>query len=281
MNDLAEVRQGWDFIREWVAPQDTNDRVMNIIRAACEVDSPVIQAEGLYICCASTRADDANQWRLYGGRGRGYAVELDAGAELAALARSDGRTGTGVVPPGTASHWGPLLETTFVTPWLHVLYSRDEKTEALGELVANARRRWGGLNESHLGSIYDGLSKQFAGDVMSAVAQVASLMKSDGFSGENEVRTVVSPVFDEVSKFRATETGVLRYVRLTSAPIDHEKNSLVYRSERQDAPSAPVLSVCVGPLLDAGTSVAVIKALLNRNGYDGDKVTVSDVPLRP
>ena len=41
MNDMAEVHQGWDFIRGWVAKQDPDDGVMKIVLDAGEPESPL------------------------------------------------------------------------------------------------------------------------------------------------------------------------------------------------------------------------------------------------
>ena len=43
-------------------------------------------------------------------------------------------------------------------------------------------------------------------------------MKSEGFEGENEVRTVADDRNGITAKFRATPQGVVRYTRLVSDP---------------------------------------------------------------
>lgn len=301
MNDLAEVRQGWEFIRKWVADQDQNDQVTKIILAACEPDNLMSRPDGIFMLCASTRADDANQWRLYGGRARGYAVELDASAALSALARDDSRSGA-LQPktPASVRTLGDLVEAfqalqemAFISPWLHVLYSEERKVEALDRLAENARSLWfdhvgpDPLEDPNQDPGPDQDRKWQGGTwytdfrdlVMAATAQVAHLMKSEGFSGEHEVRTIVQTPFDACSKFRPTEAGIVRYVRLTAGTTGLGLRPPIYRKDAGPL-SVPLLHVCLGPLIDKDTNTATIEELLKRNGYTDAKVSASLVPLR-
>lgn len=149
MNDVAEVRQGWRFIRDWVSRQKGGRRtrgVLELIASHAEMseadESPLgylgTSPEGIYICCASTRVDDANQWRLYGAEGRGYAVELNPLVNLRATVsgeRPPAVVDSYVDDEGRAHSFVLPSDTVDVSPWLHVLYADEEKSEALAGLV--------------------------------------------------------------------------------------------------------------------------------------------------
>ena len=279
MNDLAEVRQGWSFIKKWLKGQG-EDEVLQLMRRACKEGSPVNHINGIYMCCASTRGDDSNQWRLYAQGGRGYAVEIDPSTPLAVIASARERPGP--TPRVAGKRYVDFSSTTHVTPWLRVLYRSKDKKAALGRLAHNARQELKVLNQTHYDdrSDYEADRQMFQDSVLSDVARIARLMKSDGFSGEEEFRVVVTPIFDNASLFRATESGIVRYVRLTAAPVQHPAGALVYRSEVEKTMSVPLESVRLGPLIHAQNNVDTIKELLRRNRYKDAAVKVSKVPLR-
>ena len=278
MNDLAEVRQGWEFIREWVATKDAEDSVVSIIQYACGPDSPVAAADGLFVLCASTSPDDANQWRLYGGQGRGYAVELDASVRLSVLAREDAPEMVQDHISGRAHRKVGFADFVSVGNWMHILYTAQEKSAALDGLLKEAQARLE-LLESGDSDEDDVRGDEFRDELISAVATIARLMKSDGFSGENEVRTVVTMMVDACSRFRATDGGVVSYVRLTAVPGETVA-SRVFRDEVSSRMRLPLQSVWLGPLLDEGTNKTAIRKFLDRNSYRDAKIHVSKVLLR-
>lgn len=279
MNDMAEVRQGWAFIREWLDLQG-HDQAVESMRWAADEDGIVSTLRDIYMCCASSRGDDANQWRLYAARGRGYAVELDAAIPLSAIAAKMARPAR---PPREPGRLYFLREpTASVSPWLGVLYSDAEKRSALDGLLENARRELESVKQANYETEYDynealGVAESETGRDL---ARLAQLMKADGFSGEHEYRTVVTTFLDGISKFRATENGVVRYVRMTASPEQHESDDLVYKSEHEKL-TVPVRSVRSGPLLNDKNGRATLTAFLKENGYGSADVLHSDIPLRP
>lgn len=279
MNDLAEVRQGWAFIREWLGRQ-SDDEAVGIMRWAAEEDGIVSTRQDIYMCCASSRGDDANQWRLYASLGRGYAVELDAAVPLSAIAAGRARPARQPREPGVHYHLGEPAAN--VSPWLGVLYSDAEKRTALDGLLDNARRGLEGVQRDDYEADFD--YRDALGEVQFEIsadlARVAQLMKADGFSGENEYRAVVTTVQDGISKFRATENGVVRYARMTASPKHHEPDDLVHKSEHENL-TVPVRSVRSGPLLNHKNGLATLTAFLKENGYESADVLHSEIPLRP
>lgn len=284
MNDLAEVRQGWDFIRAWVKAQPS-DLVTDVISDACgEEDDdyrhPVRDEEGVFMCCASTRRDDANQWRLYGGEGRGYSVELLADEPLAAISRKPAAP-TRPAKSSAVRAWRTLGESAAVSPWLHVLYTDQEKRAALEGLATNAREAWARASgQWKTQEARDEGSQEFRDSLLTDVAVIAQLVKSEGFSGEREVRVIVVAIFDSCSRFRATANGVVRYVPLTARPSGHPAGALVYDKSLGESKTLPVKSVWLGPLIHAQNNERTIQALLSRNRLKEAGVQASKVPLR-
>jgi hypothetical protein len=84
LNDLAEARQGWEAIRR-VLPSMPDDETRKLLLAHAE--RPLNERHEVFVLCASTAGDDTNQWRLYADGGRGYVMELDGEARLAALSQ--------------------------------------------------------------------------------------------------------------------------------------------------------------------------------------------------
>lgn len=283
MNDITEVRQGWEFVRHWVRNQ-THDVVTSAIAVACEDGHPANDVEGVFICCATTQEDDANQWRLYAHEGRGYCVELDGSVPLTAMGRESKRPGAPRPPSGSSATKAFLRlgESAVVSPWLHALYTEKAKTDALDGLVANARAEWRRREER---GFADSEASEFAlqelrDRVMTDTARIAQLMKPNAFTGEREVRAIVTAFLDSSSRFRATANGVVRYVRLTAAPQGHRVDALVFDDELGKRKSLPVRSVSLGPLIEAQNNERTIDALLRRNDFEGATVHRSAVHLR-
>jgi hypothetical protein len=275
MNDLAEVRQGWAFVRTWLETQPDN-WVTQQIRSTSDADNFAARPTDVFMCCASTEGDDANQWRLYSNGGRGYAVELDASVELAALARKD------LPEPIEYGHRMSARLSAHVTPWLHVLYTDEEKRATLDGLATNALDDWAQLEadgfdsdeeRDHLGEVAQEL-------LIEALATVAQLMKSPGFAGEAEVRVIVTTFRDGCTQFRATPNGVIRYVRLVAAPQDVTRSRVLFEKALGGGKTIPITGVRLGPLLSAQNNTDTIKELLRRSGFSGATVSVSEVPLR-
>lgn len=276
MNDLAEVRQGWDFIRNWLTTQP-NNWATKVMSQAAGADHWASSAKQVFMCCASVNGDDANQWRLYANNGRGYAVELDPSVPLGVRLPDD------VTKP---TEFRRTLEPSVrVTPWLHVLYSDAEKNAALGGLLRNALADWeaqeaGGFDSEEERRYMGELAQEM---LIDALASVAQLMKSSGFEGEAEVRTIVTAYLDGHFNFRATENGVLRYVRLVADLGGEYRNGTVYREDLGDGQTIPVTGVRLGPCLSAQNNVDTVGMLLRQHGFKvaARGVSVSDVPLRP
>ena len=281
MNDLAEVRQGWAFIREWLKEQVDDDVTRIIQSMACgdpsDADSDSYDGvSGIFMCCASTRGDDANQWRLYANGGRGYAVALDASVPLTAVV--DGSDPRG---PHRSGFVTTVREFAVVSPWLHVLYREKAKLAALDGLLEAGRKGWTDALAKSSSEDERERDKEELWELMgTGLATIAQLMKSEGFAGENEVRTIVYDPFQTVSQFRASQNGVIQYVRLTQEPTKRLSHRARYEDDLGAEKTLPLRSVRLGPLLHAQNNKATVMHLLRRNGFGSATAEESGVPLR-
>ncbi len=286
MNDVAEVRQGWDFIDGWLEAQDASDRAVGVMREFATEDGPntvereLKSPEGVFMCCATLRHDDANQWRLYGGRSRGYSVELEPRIALTMLV-----PGTKPPPSSPKPGWIDFTEEAeqlAITPWLHVLYTDEDKTAALDGLLAAAQQRYADFDWSLPEDDGRVELELLEYEIWAGLARIAQLMKSEGFSGEHEVRVIVTPpqFVKDSTRYRATPDGIVRYCRLTQDPAQTRKIRVAYEAEVERSKTLPIRSVTLGPLLHAQNNRATIETLLASNKLQNVYVHTSGVPLR-
>lgn len=70
MNDVAELRHGWEFVREWLGKQESDVAIDEMKSHLQDPDAASPEVE-VFMCCASTLRDDVSQWRLYSDAARG------------------------------------------------------------------------------------------------------------------------------------------------------------------------------------------------------------------
>lgn len=276
LNDLGEVRQGWDLIKEILAALPDSEHVEMLKQFA---NDPLKGQHEVFILSASTNGDDANQWRLYADGGRGYVIELDGAVPLAAVSEiPDAKA------PAAKSAMGNLAKNlAAVSPWHRVLYSASEVESALKELVAavdheSARIEvTSGMPEDAVSAAYETLQV----DAYEALSMVAHLIKSPGFVGENEVRVVATFMWgDEHIKYRPATHGIIAYATLAEAPGGPRLTVL-----RPKPPATrvvtdlPIKSVRLGPLL-LPEHKNTMKAFLRGLNLKAVDITASTVPLR-
>lgn len=280
LNDLAEVRRGWEQVRVWLHARKASSKGADLLADLAE--DPLQEKHEVFVLSGSTAADDANQWRLYAQAGRGYAVELDPKVQLAALSRTPE-----LRPPkaGSKNVFGWYLgEVVAVTPWYHVLYEMSDAAIALKELsllTTKALRRVAreATNHEHHSELMDELK----GNAYEALGAIAHLIKEPGFSGEREVRIVTTYLFaNQHIQYRPGEHGVVSYGHLTRAPRGHSTNRILHRPEKGRGPKdrpLPVRSVRLGPLLGE-EHTSTVKRLLVKNDLSSADVLRSEVKLR-
>lgn len=272
LNDRAEVRQGWEKINVWLSRQAKDDSAIELLRRHAR--DPHRSGHEVFVLCASTRPDDANQWRLYASHGAGYTVELDPAVPLTVrtdkglASRSDGSLGL--------SSFGDSVE---VGPWMHVLYEDEEIDRAMTVLVHDLRARiesieTEGVEEEEVDSEMEWVVEQAYQDL----AEIAHLIKEPGFSGENEVRIVTTFLMwsKQHVKYRPGTYGILGYAELVTRP-DGVSNRVVTKEEAGQP--LPIKSVRLGPLLDE-EHVDSVDSFMRNSGFRDVDVSKSAVPLR-
>lgn len=283
LNDLAEVRHGWDVVRAWLAEQPASEAVELLAQMA---DDPLEQKHEVFVLSGSTAPDDANQWRLYAQNGNGYAVELAPDVELAAISDAPEVKRTLKAPEGSGKiniGWY-LGESATVSPWYHVLYTDSEAAAALEELIAATARELPRLQLATDDVEHAEMRDVLYGMALEALGAVAHLIKGSGFSGEREVRVVATFLSaDQHIRYRPGAHGIVSYGMLTSRPKGHPINRVMHwpkktRSGRPGKP-LPIQSVRLGPLLN-DEHVSTVQRLLVSNGLPSAKVVRSNVNLR-
>lgn len=280
LNDRAEVRQGWAKILGWAERQPGSESMSLILDHA---RNPEKESHEVFILSASTRPDDANQWRLYAGAGRGYAVELDPLVPLVVASDAFRRWSLPETSASTASSDFDLASlSAYVTPWLHVLYTEQEIDTALQLLTRKIDSDIARLNDMKARGVDDHRIGEEAADSFSRsygfVAQLANLIKEPGFAGENEVRIVTTFLrANDHLRYRAGAYGVVGYAELVASPTGAREPMIV---DDQDPAPLPIRSVRIGPLL-AREHEQTVNAMLGKFGLSDDvAVHLSEVPLR-
>ncbi len=276
LNDLGEVRQGWELIQRVLAALPDSDAVDMLKRFAGD---PMKGEHEVFVLSASTFGDDASQWRLYADGGHGYAIELDASVPLAAVSDdSDAPAPTAKPSIGTL-----VKDVAAVSPWHRVIYSDAAVETAVNELVAavdgeiQGIEATSGMPEEEVDFAYDALQD----NAYEALATIAHLIKSPGFSGESEVRVVATFMWgEEHIHYRSATHGIVGYAKLAEAPGGPRRSVL-----RPAAPGArlvtslPVKSVRLGPLLRAEHE-NTLQAFLRAKKLRHVAIKTSTVPLR-
>lgn len=278
LNDRAEVRQGWAAIRSLV-PGLADVQGRNVLKSFLQVERDS-DPHDVFVLCASFSGDDANQWRLYGNGGRGYAVEVDPSVALVVTTTATPRAQTKSRIP-----WADVVgNTTVVTRWLRVLYSVAEVKEALEDLnhYAADGEDWIAAQNAETQEkdfLYESLGEQ----ITEGLGVIAHLYKTEGFIGEREARLVSSIGLRGTAhvRFRSGAYGLRSYVALANATAARDR--VHFEKDAEDRPvhfePLPLRSIRLGPLLDPDSQATVVK-LLRQQGQPTVGVTTSEVPLR-
>jgi hypothetical protein len=280
LNDRAEVRQGWAKILEWAERQPGSEAMELILDHSRH---PAKESHEVFILSASTRPDDANQWRLYAGGGRGYTVELDPSVPLVVASDAVRRWRRSETSLGSPDWDFDLAATSaYVTPWFHVLYNDQEIDTALRFLKKRVESDIAQLEDMKARAVDDDRIGEEAADSFDRsygfVAQLANLIKEPGFAGENEVRIVTTFLrAEDHLRYRAGAYGVVGYAELITSPTGEREPVIV---DGDDPAPLPIKSVRIGPLLGLEHE-RTVSAMLRKFDQSNDvAVHLSEVPLR-
>lgn len=287
LNDPSDVRAGWERVKKSLKKYATEDSQKRKARDDLLgfVDNPYGDAQrNIFVLSASTRGDDANQWRLYGGGGLGYCVEFDTSQRLAVVA-------SGRKPDPDPAEFGTRMpEVASTTPWLSVIYGQRQLDRYVGELIEHTAKAsepdTDGLDPNDIQ--WDEYQETVGEQIRDAIAMLVALVKSPAYRGEQEARVVARVALPVQQSFRPVPgRGVISYLALGTAPDPDTANHRVI--SREDVRPLPVRSVRCGPLLYPESSSAkehreTIRTFL-RECFQGDgrDITVkrSKTTLRP
>jgi hypothetical protein len=282
LNDLSEFTRGLRYLVRWMREQD-DPIAGEVVEIATDTEHWAQRKPSeVFILSASLDGDDAGQWRMYGGKQIGYAIELDTSLPLGVVSGQPEST-----RPTRGLYFTFGNEST-VAPWCYVAYTKKEKATLLRSLLewAHLAADHREARVSHLRSIKtddpDRISDElgdvgyeYADSVRSAVGLAAALMKPRGFRGEREVRAVATAEWTERhATFRATDHGVVRHLRL--AVGDGSSSVIEDRSDRR----LPVRGLTVGPTPYFELGRDTLQALCASAGLDSIKIRSSRIPLR-
>lgn len=268
LNDTAEVVYGWDYIGAWLAERKPTRAVDWVISVAKNHRPGTSNPTEVFVLSASRVSDDANQWRLYGDNGRGYAVELNPREGLVVASHKFERD---------RESWMKIAD---VSQWVDIAYDDRVRDKMLRSLLAFARPLGPRANRDAWLSRWDA-DDPF--DVARALGRAANTMKAPGFAGEQESRVFATLKSGEGHvSFRAGRFGVTRYVALTSA-APKPTGGISSRDSTVDLDKqwrVPIRSVTLGPAHNAELAAPAVRALLARHGYTDVAVKPSQVTLR-
>jgi len=275
LNDVTEVRNGWEFISAWLQTQDSTDPIIRAMRDTTEADF-INKASGIYVLSSTTRNDDSQLWISYGEAGKGYALELDPVVPLL-IRNSEIRPVDQVLPTGTFRIQLPIE----VSRWYHVLYDDDKKRLALYQFAENARRIQANLANYLLDD--ETRDSEFQGHIAFGLATIARFFKSETLSGENEVRATIAMFGSEsgsLQQFRNTNLGITTYIPVTAAtelPIPDPP--VVYQDDDISGLGLPVKSIIIGPQLKRDGQQRTVEGLCERANLHGVEIRKSKVPF--
>jgi len=279
LNDYSEITEGQRFFRaQWLEKRHVLESIAGVgftedLEGAFGHLAPefakALHRRVPYILCASSEADDANQWRLYADGGRGFSVDLDTSEDLALCPAPVAK-----VEPGELPGLGYL---GLVQKWSPVLYEQADREAAFDHLItwlaATAKTYVPKISEDPRYALSIAVAASAAAD------RLCSLIKTRGFAGEHESRIVVDmdDHADDWINFRPTQTGIVSTVHLRNARRVSRPAEL---SNRSEIAPLPITRVRVGPQQDYDLVEPTIHALLSRYGYRDVIVERSQASLR-
>lgn len=293
LNDSREVTAGQDELTRRISAEE-DPEVRDILEDRLPPPLDESGPSGVFVLSASRRNDDANQWRLYGDGGVGYCVELDGTVPLVVRTekdRHDRETVHTRPDGGLVIDFGSMCDDATVTPWTRVLYTDEERNESFDHLVEWVRGAVDSAANAHAGNPEEGdvpPEQILAYEVERAKGTFTRIVKESGFSGEDEVRTVVTFALGvKHACFRAGRFGITRYVKLTRG--DNYNSSgpgadigQVWFASGNDTRDLPIRSITLGPKLNPDLGREAVESLLVQHGYRIKDISVqsSSVPLR-
>lgn len=269
MNDTSESELGWQALDSWIAlspPTFARALLWKILR---EMTDHGFRPPPPYVLCASLANDDANQWRLYGDRGHGYAIELDANAPLAVSSADRPGEAEIVVSHSTFGTATRGRDHAATYPWTPVSYTDTEIAVLARSILDYAHVLRERVVRAPAPIADSGLRTTEEVALGMALYRAAACVKGAGFAGEREARVLTTFLGSERHvDFHAGTYGIVRHARLkrsrswgvSAVDGDGRTNTPV--------PRLPLLSVTLGPAHNGRLAAPAVEALLDRHGYN-------------
>jgi hypothetical protein len=262
LNDSSEIEYGCQLGRralgEWRIANDKNRCfAAETLRALDHVfSSPlsrISRSTTIYVACFCQNDNLLSQWRAYGQVG-GYSL----GFQIA--------TGNlGLTVPG--GFWDLRLAK--------VVYNSAVQQERINSFVKEALLS---ISESSLENVSEGARKALMRDAISYIENrlldEIVMFKNPAFKEEKEWRLIVRPrLFDPPQNQESSSDGPIFKFRASRGFL------IPYLELHPEITHLPLKSVRFGPSLDAARAENSVRMLLGTRGYDGVKVTGSEIPV--
>lgn len=291
LNDMDELIPGREALRKIAERCDRGSVGAMVWDAVNDPDvSNSDDEQSVYVLSASSAPDDAAQWINYAEDGRGYAIGIRTEDPL-------------VIESGCQPGKGDSVEQglydlsvgfgSTLSPWVPVLYHKDEIEEAFQELFDWAEGLY--LNAEGLVRKLENADSQDEAaelffekslvefEVAAAAHSVIHRVKSEPWMAEQEYRRIaVLHSAKPLMRFRSAAAGITSYVDLVGT--SQQSASAVEYVDRTNGTRGPVQlpisEVICGPRAGAKPQRDLVKTLLAQRGLDRAIVRPSRVLLR-
>ena len=243
LNDLSEIEYGLNVVKKALVSR-SGPATVTLRRMIANGDFDEI-GRNAYVFSASRKADSLTQWVAYAGQ-VGYAIEIDTSRDLI---RVDNREPASLGSNAAAS--ASLFDGLWGF-WRRVIYKPSSQLEHIRAVLDILDER-GWDQHMHLASTMGGLLPFF---------------KDPAFRDERETRIIVSRSQTSRDLYRPGRYGIVPYAELASTA--------------EEQPRLPIRGVMIGPLNsdERASATAVIRGLLDSEGYPNATVGVSKAPYR-
>jgi hypothetical protein len=231
LNDSREFLHAFDLARRHIfkikSQNKYSDEFFNKLVAQLDAS----QDMHVFVCSFTEKEDQLSQWRAYSGDSTGYSIGFNA-ADLKRI----------------AWHHGFYL--------CKCIYSKKDQDSIIYEYF-----------NKNLSTLYQNKDPEFWASTIAEFILIATLLKNNSFSQEDEWRLISKPKSCTLERFcfRKSKTTLIPYY---SVPI-REKSDVVNLTQ-----------IICGPNQESRLAESSLRALLKKNNYKRTQVLSSKIPLR-
>jgi len=267
MNDMNEMKYSMNLLRQLATEKAASDHPKELIDLVDHISIFVGHGFRAYALSFSELGDDLTQWRAYAGGVGGYSIGFDIRSEKfpSLIAVSDFDDMDILVP----LIYNPKIQLRLLSQLLDLIVEQLHK-------LKHEVYRGGGYTTWDFES---GILSDYTDHVIPTVLDYLLRIKSPEFRSEREWR-IITYVIDPDAK---DPTGSLYHPRsyriargILKAYIEHP----VRREEPCGPQQLPIKGIVIGPTSEPQTARSAIEECLTAFGYEGVKISASQVPLR-